>query len=159
MMWALDPADGSCWLGGALIDQACQGQGYSREAVRAAIRMLSEAEGYQDFALSYSPSNTRAKHLYEMLGFVETDDWEGNEIVARLSVEGLISCGAQRTSRSLRLCLWTTDRSESQRRPRGDSHSTECDDRTMGILHHLRFGHTCTPSRMAVPPTAFLFSR
>jgi len=119
MMWALDPADGSCWLGGALIDQACQGQGYGREAVRAAIRMLSEAEGYQDFALSHSPSNTRAKHLYEMLGFVETDDWEGNEIVARLSVEGLISCGAQRTSRSLRLCLWTTDRSESQRRPTG----------------------------------------
>jgi len=90
MIWALDPADGSCWLGGVLIDQACQGQGYSREAVRAAIRMRSEAEGYQDFALSYSPSNTRAKHLYEMLGFVETDDWEGNEIVARLSVEGLI---------------------------------------------------------------------
>ncbi len=52
--------------------------------------MRSEAEGYQDFALSYSPSNTRAKHLYETLGFVETDDWEGNEIVARLSVEGLI---------------------------------------------------------------------
>jgi len=25
-----------------------------------------------------------------MLGFVEPDDWEGNEIVARLSVEGLI---------------------------------------------------------------------
>ena len=90
MIWALDPADGSCWLGGALIDQACQGQGYGREAVRAAIRVLSEAEGYQDFALSYSPSNTRAKHLYETLGFVETDDWEGNEIVARLSVEGLI---------------------------------------------------------------------
>ena len=89
IMWAVDPADGSCWLGGMLIDQVCQGQGYGREAVRAAIMMLWEADGYQDFALSYSPSNTRARHLYEMLGFVETDEWEGDEIVARLSVDEL----------------------------------------------------------------------
>ena len=89
MMWAVDPADGSCWLGGILIDQAYQGQGYGREAVRGAITMLSEADGYQDFALSYSLSNTAAQHLYETLGFVETDEWEGDEIVARLSVADL----------------------------------------------------------------------
>jgi GNAT superfamily N-acetyltransferase len=84
------PADGSCWLGGVLIDQAYQGQGYGREAVRAAITKLSEDDGYEDFALSYSLSNTVAKHLYETLGFVETDEREGNEIVARLSVDALM---------------------------------------------------------------------
>lgn len=89
MMWAVDPADGSCWLGGILIYQAHQTQGYGREAVRGAIRMLSEGEGYRDFALSYSPSNTVAKHLYATLGFLETGEWEGDEIVARLSVADL----------------------------------------------------------------------
>ena len=41
-------------------------------------------------ALSYSPSNTAARHLYQTLGFVETDEWEGDEIVARLSVDDLM---------------------------------------------------------------------
>jgi len=90
VMWAVDPADGSCWLGGILIDRAYQRQGYGREAVRAAVTMLSEAQGYQDFALSYSPSNTAAKRLYEALGFVETGEWEGDEVVARLSVDDLM---------------------------------------------------------------------
>mgnify|MGYP006286679477 CR=1 FL=1 len=89
MMWAVDPADGSCWLGGILINKDDQGQGYGREAVRTAITMLSDADGHQDFALSYSPSNKKAKHLYETLGFVETDEWEGDEIVARLSISDL----------------------------------------------------------------------
>ncbi len=90
MMWAIDPLGGSCWLGGIRIDQAYQGQGYGREAVQAAVLMLSKAEGYQEFALSYSPSNIVAKHLYAQLGFVETGEWEGDEIVARLSVEDLM---------------------------------------------------------------------
>jgi diamine N-acetyltransferase len=87
MMWAVDKADGSCWLGGILVDQAYQRQGYGRQAVRAAVMMLSETEGYQDFALSYHPSNTAARHLYETLGFEETGEWEGDEIVARLTVD------------------------------------------------------------------------
>lgn len=89
MMWAVDETDGSCWLGGILIDRAYQRRGYGREAVLAAVTMLSEAEGYQDFALSYSPLNNVAQHLYRTLGFVETDRREGDELVARLSVEDL----------------------------------------------------------------------
>ena len=89
LMWAVDPEDGSCWLGGVLIDRAYQRRGYGAEAVRAVIARLSDAEGYQDFALSYRPSNTVARHLYQTLGFVETDQREGDEIVARLSVDDL----------------------------------------------------------------------
>lgn len=84
LMWGVDPADGSCWLGGLLIDQAYQRQGYGRQAVEGAITMLA-GRGYQQFALSYSPNN-RAKHLYYSLGFSETDEWEGDEVVARLSL-------------------------------------------------------------------------
>ena len=86
MMWALDPADGSCWLGGILIDRGMQRRGYGRQAVQAAITMLKRDYGYKNLALSYQPANLVAKELYKKLGFVETNEWEGDEIVARLSV-------------------------------------------------------------------------
>jgi len=85
MMWAVDSDDGSCWLGGILIDQKHQQRGYGRQAIQTAIEMLSGEHGYQNFALSYSPDNP-AKHLYHKLGFSETNEWEEDEIVARLSL-------------------------------------------------------------------------
>jgi diamine N-acetyltransferase len=85
IMWAVDEADGSCWLGGILIDKNYQRQGYGRQAIQAAIKMLAEQHSYQNFALSYSPDNP-AKHLYHELGFTETDKWEDDEIVARMSL-------------------------------------------------------------------------
>jgi len=86
VMWAVDPADDSCWLGGILIDQSYQRQGYGRQAVQGAISMLAKEYGYRNFALSYQPTNLIAKHLYHSLGFSETDEWEDDEIVARLSL-------------------------------------------------------------------------
>lgn len=86
LMWGVDPADGSCWLGGILVDQSYQRRGYGRQAIQTAITMLAEEHGYRRFALSYSPDNA-AKHLYHKLGFTETNEWEGDEVVARLSLE------------------------------------------------------------------------
>ena len=86
MMWSTDPADGSFWLGGILIDRGMQRHGYGRQAVRAAIAMLSGRNGYRDFALSYQPANLAARSLYNQLGFVESGEWEVAEMVARLSL-------------------------------------------------------------------------
>ena len=86
MMWAIDPADESCWLGGIFIDQSMQGRRYGKQAVQAAVAMLKEAYGHRDFALSYQPANLIAKHLYSKLGFVETGERERDEVVARLSL-------------------------------------------------------------------------
>ncbi|MCK5251250.1 MAG: GNAT family N-acetyltransferase, partial [Spirochaetaceae bacterium] len=41
MMWAVDDDDGSCWLGGIIIDLKLQGQGYGHRAVKSAVTMLS----------------------------------------------------------------------------------------------------------------------
>ena len=82
MMWAVDPADGACWFGGILIDQQWQRQGYGRRAIDAAMTYLKRRYGYAHFALSYQPTNP-AKALYHAWGFVEQDEWEGEEIVAR----------------------------------------------------------------------------
>jgi diamine N-acetyltransferase len=85
MMWATDEADGSCWLGGIIIDEGMQHRGYGQQAVQAAIKLMNEQHGYTNFALSYQPANLTGKHVYAKLGFVETDEWEGDEIVARLT--------------------------------------------------------------------------
>ena len=83
LMWAVDTDDESCWLGGILIDKKHQRQGFGQQAIQMAIKMLSEKHGYQEFALSYSPNNP-VKRLYHKLGFAETNEWEDDEIVARL---------------------------------------------------------------------------
>jgi diamine N-acetyltransferase len=90
LMWAVDPPDDSCWLGGILIHHRYQRRGYGRQAIQASIRMLADEHGFRHSALSYAPDNA-AKHLYDKLGFIETDEWEGDEVVARLSLarEGL----------------------------------------------------------------------
>jgi diamine N-acetyltransferase len=84
LMWAVDPADNSCWFGGFYLDHRYQNQGYGRLALQTAIAMFSAEHGHQQFALSYHPYNLVAKHLYSTLGFTETEEWEGDEIVARL---------------------------------------------------------------------------
>jgi diamine N-acetyltransferase len=86
MMWATNPVDGSCWLGGILVDQRLQKRGYGKQAVQAAITMLNGKFGHRNFALSYLPANHVAKQLYSKLGFIEMNEWEDDEIVARLSL-------------------------------------------------------------------------
>jgi diamine N-acetyltransferase len=86
IMWTIDPADKACWLGGFLIDKRYQRQGYGRQAIKAAMAMLAKEHGHRHFALSYYPHNG-AQHLYHELGFTETCEWEGDEIVARLSID------------------------------------------------------------------------
>jgi diamine N-acetyltransferase len=87
MLWAVDPADQSCWLGGILVDQGQQRRGYGRQAIRAAIAQLAAEHGHRNFALSYSPANSVAKALYQSLGFAETGEQSDDETVARLSLQ------------------------------------------------------------------------
>jgi diamine N-acetyltransferase len=86
LMWAVGPSDGSCWLGGILIDHRYQRHGYGSHAVKTAITLLAEEHGHQHFALAYNPTNVVAKYLYSSLGFTEMDEWEDDEVVARLSL-------------------------------------------------------------------------
>jgi diamine N-acetyltransferase len=83
LMWAIDSGDGSAWLGGITIDRQHQGKGYGTRAVQIAITMLSRDHHVSHFALSYHPTNFVASRLYSRLGFVETLELEGDEVVAR----------------------------------------------------------------------------
>ncbi len=86
VMWAIDDADGSRWIGGFVVDGTKQGQGIGRAAIEALICRLSAHPDCREVALSYDPENVVARKLYAGLGFVETGEWEDDEIVARRSV-------------------------------------------------------------------------
>jgi len=87
LMWAVDPEDGATWLGGILIDAPRQRRGLGAAAVRAALSFLHHEHGARSFALSYQPANEGAAALYRRLGFIEGDEWDDDEVVARLTVE------------------------------------------------------------------------
>ena len=86
VMWARDPADGSYWIGGFVIDRKEQGKGYGRAALVALREVLRSKPGCRQLALSYHPDNAVAKALYASVGFLETGEMEGHEVVARLDV-------------------------------------------------------------------------
>lgn len=82
VMWAVDEADNSHWIGGMMIDAKAQGRGVGAAAIRHMLVRFSDA-GAREAALSYEPENRRAAELYSRLGFVETGELEGTEVVAR----------------------------------------------------------------------------
>lgn len=85
VMWAVDADDASGWIGGLIVDRRRQRRGYGRAAVEALCARLRDEQGCRSFALSYAPGNVAARCLYASLGFTETDEREGDEVVARLA--------------------------------------------------------------------------
>ncbi|GAA1585003.1 hypothetical protein GCM10009789_43340 [Kribbella sancticallisti] len=81
-MWGVDPADGSFWIGGLLIDRRHQRRGYGR-AVVAELLERAVSDGHRAAALSYDPGNTVARSFYASMGFVETGELDDGETVAR----------------------------------------------------------------------------
>lgn len=84
IMWAFDEHEQAHWIGGAVIDAAHQGRGLGREAMTTIIDRLRRSETATEFALSYMPENRLARSLYMSLGFVETGETDGHEVIARL---------------------------------------------------------------------------
>ena len=85
-MWGHDQVDDACWIGGFLIDHAHQRRGHGRSAMQALIAM-AQASGAGCVKLSYDAENLVARSLYGSLGFRETGEREGEEIVASLDLE------------------------------------------------------------------------
>jgi diamine N-acetyltransferase len=82
VMWGVDPADESFWIGGLVIDRRYQRRGYGR-AVVAGLLERAASDGHREAALSYDPRNTVARSLYASMGFIETSELDGEETVAR----------------------------------------------------------------------------
>lgn len=65
--------EGEWFLWEYVIDCAMQRRGYGRKALGALIRLMQERYGLHSITTTYIWGNTVAAHLYESLGFVETD--------------------------------------------------------------------------------------
>jgi diamine N-acetyltransferase len=85
VMEAVDPSDGSYWIGGVVIDSASQGRGFGRATMKTMIAR-ARAASRPSVGLSYHPDNSVARQLYASLGFVETGEVDGDERVSRLSL-------------------------------------------------------------------------
>lgn len=79
-------ASGNYCLWRFMIDQRYQGRGLGREAVNACLDYLrtKPCGPAEAVWLSYEPSNTGAKRLYESFGFRENGEMCGDEVVAVL---------------------------------------------------------------------------
>jgi diamine N-acetyltransferase len=73
-----------------MIDERCQGRGYGREAVRLALDFVRTWPcGSADYCwLSYEPENGVARKLYRSFGFVETGEYDGEEMIVVLALGG-----------------------------------------------------------------------
>ncbi len=89
VMWAVDPADHSHWIGGLVIDADRQGDGLGRATVETLLDLWEQQEPsltgapYREAALCVASNNQSALSLYHSLGFVETGEMSDDEIVLR----------------------------------------------------------------------------
>jgi diamine N-acetyltransferase len=84
-MWAPDPLDRSCTIGGLVIDRAHQRRGLGRAAVLALAERLRGRAECSILAVSYHPENDPARRLYRAAGFEESGELLDGELVATLS--------------------------------------------------------------------------
>ena len=81
-------ATGNYNLWRLMIDVSCQKQGYGKTAVGLALDFIKSFPcGKADFCwVSYDPNNEVARQLYRSFGFVETDEMDGEEQIAKLAL-------------------------------------------------------------------------
>lgn len=79
--WAYDPSDQTHCIGGVVLDARHQGRGYGRAAMEALVAHLRRLPDCGVIALTVHEDNDRARRLYAALGFTETGEMDGDEIV------------------------------------------------------------------------------
>ncbi|MEO8329951.1 MAG: GNAT family N-acetyltransferase [Candidatus Nanopelagicales bacterium] len=85
VMTAVDPTDNSMNIGGLIIDVHHQRRGTGTATVHALIERARTARCHL-VALAYAPENAAARAVYARLGFVETGEKDGNEVIAQLDL-------------------------------------------------------------------------
>lgn len=89
VMYALDAAEKQYWIYRLMIDGRFQHKGYGRAALLAMIERIFRDYDAPVVFISFKPENSRARALYESVGFVSDNRVVGrhNEPVYRLERE------------------------------------------------------------------------
>lgn len=88
-MYALDPDDGNYWIYRLMVDQRYQRLGYGRKALDELLKLMSRLPGCSQVTLSVAPGNDVAMELYRQMGFRESGEVIGGEIVFRRSMHDI----------------------------------------------------------------------
>lgn len=70
-----------------MIDEKYQGKGYGRFGMEKMLEIFRADDRIQTAAISYEPENESARRLYASLGFEETGEKVGEELVAILRLK------------------------------------------------------------------------
>ncbi|MCP4543397.1 MAG: GNAT family N-acetyltransferase [Chloroflexi bacterium] len=73
VMYGVDVTSGKWKVFRLMIDQAYQGRGYGRAAMKKVIEHLAAQPGCGEILISYQPNNDAARRLYADLGFIEQE--------------------------------------------------------------------------------------
>jgi diamine N-acetyltransferase len=79
--WAYDDSDATHCIGGVVVDARHQGKGYGKAGMRALVAHLRQRPNCGVIALTVHQDNVTARGLYRSLGFVETGERDGDELV------------------------------------------------------------------------------
>ena len=69
-----------------MVDVNFQGKGYGRFGMEAMLKIFREDERIKTVGISYEPTNEVGRKLYASLGFVETGEFEDDEVIAELNL-------------------------------------------------------------------------
>lgn len=74
---------GAWWIARVMVDERYQGRGYGKAAIQRVIDLVDREHPGKELGLAYVPANESARALYLSMGFVETGESLGDEVVAR----------------------------------------------------------------------------
>jgi diamine N-acetyltransferase len=69
-----------------MVDEKYQGMGFGRSGMRKIIEVFRADERVKGVGISYKPKNEVARRLYASLGFFETGETVGEEVLAMLNL-------------------------------------------------------------------------
>lgn len=70
-----------------MVDEQHQGKGYGRFGMERMLEIFRAEDHIKAVGISYEPENEAARKLYARLGFEETGEVVGGEVVAVLQLE------------------------------------------------------------------------
>ena len=82
VMYGIEPRDNNeYWIDRFMIDEKFQKKGFGRKALEIVIDTIKEDKTHNKIKISTNPENIVARKLYAKLGFYETGELHGDEVL------------------------------------------------------------------------------
>jgi len=86
IMYGIDPRDNDeYWIDRFMIDEKYQRNGFGNKALEMVIDIIKQDKTHDKIKISTNPENMVARKLYAKLGFCETGELHGDEVLMILT--------------------------------------------------------------------------